>query len=134
MARVSTRLNLTLNLGPVNMSCSFIVVDIRRYNASIVYASPTFCTLTGYTEHEILSRNCRFLQSPDGHVQKGEERQFTFPLALSHLKKCLIADKECQTSIISYKKGGSAFINLISVIPILGGGSNAPTLYSLTER
>jgi hypothetical protein len=90
MARVSTRPNPTLSLGPVDMSCSFIIVDVRRYSASVVYASPTFCTLTGYTEY--------------GHVQKGEERRFTFPLAVSHLKKCLIADKECQTSIISYKK------------------------------
>lgn len=45
---------------------------------------------------------------------------------MAHLKKALAADKECQTSIINYRKGGQAFINLVTVIPIRGGVSNRP--------
>jgi PAS domain S-box-containing protein len=33
----------------------------------------------------------------------------------------LVADKECQTSLVNYRKGGQAFINLVTVIPIFGG-------------
>ncbi|KAG6900459.1 hypothetical protein C0995_003658 [Termitomyces sp. Mi166 len=37
------------------------------------------------------------------------------------MRKALIANKEVQTSIVNFRKDGSAFINLVSVIPILGG-------------
>lgn len=126
LSRVVTRPHPTIILGPVDSSCSFTVVDVRRHDCPIIYASPTFYRLTGYAEHEVLGRNCRFLQSPDGNVQKGEERRFVALDAVAHLKKSLSADKECQTSIINYRKGGQAFINLVTVIPLRGGISNRP--------
>ncbi|PFH49425.1 hypothetical protein AMATHDRAFT_116853, partial [Amanita thiersii Skay4041] len=126
LARVATRPNPRVVLGPVDLTCSFVVVDIRRHDQPIVYCSPSFCRLTGYSESEVLGRNCRFLQSPNGQVNKGEERRFTSPEAVAHFKKHLIADKECQTSIVNYRKDGSAFINLVTVIPIGGGESGLP--------
>ncbi|KAF8627534.1 hypothetical protein AX15_004382, partial [Amanita polypyramis BW_CC] len=126
LARVATRPNPRVVLGPVDLTCSFVVVDVRRYDHPIVYCSPGFCRLTGYSEAEVLGRNCRFLQSPDGQVQKGEQRRLTSPEAVTHLKKHLLADKECQTSIINYRKDGSAFINLVTVIPVGGGVSGLP--------
>ncbi|KIM37162.1 hypothetical protein M413DRAFT_77380, partial [Hebeloma cylindrosporum] len=122
LARVATRPYPRVRLGPVDLTCSFVVVDIRRYDHPIVYCSPTFCQLTGYSEHEVLGRNCRFLQAPGGQVEKGEPRTHTSPDAVAHLRKSLMADKECQTSILNYKKNGDAFINLVTVIPVPGGG------------
>ncbi|KAI0031856.1 hypothetical protein K488DRAFT_51137 [Vararia minispora EC-137] len=126
LARVVTRPNPKIMLGPVDMSCSFCVVDVRRYDHPIIYASPTFYRLTGYEEHEVIGRNCRFLQSPDGHVARGERRQFVAQDAVEYLKKSLVADKECQTSIINYRKDGSAFSNLVTVIPVTGGVGGTP--------
>ncbi|KAG2059819.1 hypothetical protein BDR06DRAFT_873739 [Suillus hirtellus] len=126
LSRVVTRPHPVIVLGPVDSSCSFTVVDVRRHDCPIIYASPSFYRLTGYAEHEVLGRNCRFLQSPDGNVQKGEERGFVRPDAVAHLKKSLSADKECQTLITNYRKGGQAFINLVTVIPLRGGISNRP--------
>ena len=37
-----------------------------------------------------------------------------------------MADKECQTSIVNYKKDGTPFINLLTVIPLPGGISDTP--------
>lgn len=125
LARVATRPNPKIALGPVDLSCSFVVVDVRRHDSPIVYASPTFCRLTGYAEHEVLGRNCRFLQAPDGNVARGEQRRHTGPDAVAYMRKSLVADKECQTSMINYRKDGSAFINLITVIPITGGVSGS---------
>ena len=80
MARVATRPNPTLKFGPVDLSCSFLTVDVRRFDSPIVYASPSFITLSSYSEHEIIGRNCRFLQAPDGNVVKGgAERQKVNP-------------------------------------------------------
>ncbi|EIW55403.1 uncharacterized protein TRAVEDRAFT_66578 [Trametes versicolor FP-101664 SS1] len=126
LARVVHRPYPKISLGPVDLSCSFVVTDTRRFDSPIVYASPTFFKLTGYDEHEVVGRNCRFLQSPGGHLQRGQERHHTSQDAVAHLRKNIIADKECQVSIINYRKDGSAFINMVSVIPIRGGVLNHP--------
>ncbi|WVO15097.1 hypothetical protein L204_102741 [Cryptococcus depauperatus] len=118
LGRVAARKNPSTVLGPVDMSCSFLVVDIRRYDSPIVYASPTFSKLTGYELPQILGKNCRFLQSPDGEVTKGSKRDFTDNEAVSLLRRSLDAGKECQTSLINYKRGGEPFINLVTVVPI----------------
>ncbi|KZV74023.1 hypothetical protein PENSPDRAFT_662718 [Peniophora sp. CONT] len=126
LARVVNRQNPTIQLGPVDMSCSFCVVDKRRYDSPIVYASPTFYHLTGYSEHEVIGRNCRFLQAPGGQVSRGEQRQYVTGEAVNYLRKSLVADKECQTSIVNYRKNGQAFINLVTVVPVAGGLHNGP--------
>ena len=126
LSRVVNRLNPTIHLGPVDFSCSFVIVDVRRHDSPIVYASPTFCHLTGYSEQEVLGRNCRFLQSPTGNVAKGELRRFTSPEAVSYTRKLLSSSKECQITLVNYRKGGQAFINLVTVIPLRGGVHNTP--------
>lgn len=133
LAYIASRPNPQISLGPVDMSSSFVVVDVRRYDQPIIYCSPNFCTLTGYAEEEVLGRNCRFLQDPGGKQEKGEWRRWTSNDAVGYFKKCLSGDdpsaeekkdkdraggNECQTSIINYRKGGEAFINLVTVIPI----------------
>lgn len=94
------------------MSCSFLVTDARQFDCPIVYCSPNFETLTGYKSEEILGRNCRFLQAPDGLVTEGSRRQHTDNLAVYHLKSYLLQAKEHQASIINYKKGGQVSFNL----------------------
>ena len=49
LARVVARPNPQINIGPVDTSCSFLVVDARRYDMPIVFASTTFSDLTGYS-------------------------------------------------------------------------------------
>ncbi|KIJ58960.1 hypothetical protein HYDPIDRAFT_101687 [Hydnomerulius pinastri MD-312] len=124
LSRISNRPNPTIHLGPVDLSCSFAIADVRRHDCPIVYASPTFYRLTGYDEHEVLGRNCRFLQSPSGNVSKGEPRRFASPEAVGYMRKSIASFKECQTSLINYRKGGQAFINLVTVIPLRGGVHN----------
>ncbi|KAF8841451.1 hypothetical protein BDN67DRAFT_980355 [Paxillus ammoniavirescens] len=126
LSRITNRPNPTVHLGPVDFSCSFAIADVRRHDCPIVYASPTFYRLTGYSEDEVLGRNCRFLQSPMGHVAKGETRRFVSPEAVSYMRKSLSSFKECQTSLINYRKGGQAFINLVTIIPLRGGVHNLP--------
>jgi len=107
------------------MSCSFVVVDVRRHDNPIVYASPSFYRLTGYEEHEVLGRNCRFLQAPGGRVARGDQRHHTNPDAVAHMRKSLAANKECQTNLLNFRKDGSAFFNLVTIIPV-AGLANAP--------
>ncbi|KAJ9098958.1 hypothetical protein QFC19_006182 [Naganishia cerealis] len=118
LSRVAARRDPKSVLGPVDCSCSFTVVDIRKYDHPIVYSSPTFSTLTGYDNREIVGRNCRFLQSPDAEVVKGSRRKYTDNEAVAHMKRMLGAGKECQASLINYRKGGTPFINLVTIVPI----------------
>ncbi|KAI9453179.1 blue light receptor [Russula earlei] len=126
LGRVAARPNPTVSLGPVDMSVAFVVVDVRRYDSPIVYASPPFYRMTGYDEQEVLGRNCRFLQAPGGRVAKGDQRQHTNPEAVAYMKKYLADDKECQTNLLNYRKDHTPFINLVTIIPVAGGVANGP--------
>ena len=42
------------------------------------------------------------------------------------MRKLLSSSKECQTTLINYRKGGQAFINLVTVVPLRGGVHNTP--------
>ncbi len=64
LARVATRPNPTVTLGPVDLTSSFVVVDVRRHDHPIVYCSPTFCQLTGYPEREISREELPFFAKP----------------------------------------------------------------------
>ncbi|KAI8638343.1 putative white-collar-1a protein [Parasitella parasitica] len=118
LSKLVNRPNPQINLGPIDMSCSFLVTDARQYDCPIVYCSPTFENLTGYLANEIVGRNCRFLQAPDGQVTCGSRRTYTDNQAVYHLKAQMLQNREHQASIINYRKGGQPFVNLITVIPI----------------
>ncbi|KAJ3196179.1 blue light receptor [Irineochytrium annulatum] len=118
MSRVKNRPNPQIDLGPVDLSSSFIVVDARKYDHPIVYCSESFERLTGYTSAEIVGTNCRFLQSPDGKTEKGKERKYVDNSVVYELKNKIDAGQECQLVNINYRKGGQPFVNLITIIPV----------------
>ncbi|KAF3923327.1 hypothetical protein ABW21_db0203358 [Orbilia brochopaga] len=118
LMRVATRANPKINIGAVDMSCAFVVCDARKYDMPIVYCSATFERLTGYTKHEILGRNCRFLQSPNGDVERGAKRKYVDEESVRYLKQQCDEMAEAQVSLINYRKGGQPFMNLLTTIPI----------------
>ncbi|KAJ1973223.1 hypothetical protein H4R34_005150 [Dimargaris verticillata] len=118
LSKVANRANAQVNIGPVDMSCSFLVVDALKYDMPIVYASYSFEILTGYKGTEIIGRNCRFLQAPDGHVTVGSRRRYTDNSTVFQLKRGVTQVQDVQVSLINYKKGGQPFINLVTVVPI----------------
>ncbi|KAI9477966.1 MAG: hypothetical protein EXX96DRAFT_569108 [Benjaminiella poitrasii] len=118
LSRVANRPNPQIHLGPVDLSCSFVVVDAKQYDFPLVYTSPMFERLTGYASHEVIGHNCRVLQAPDGRVAIGSRRKYTDNTAVYHIKTHMIQGKESQCSIINYRKTGQPFVNLLTVIPI----------------
>lgn len=118
LMRVATRRNPQINIGPVDLSCAFVVCDIQKHDLPIVYCSDMFERLTGYSRHEILGRNCRFLQAPDGKVQSGVKRKYVDDKSVLYLKNQINDRAEAQLSLINYRKGGQPFMNLLTMIPI----------------
>ncbi|KAJ7792495.1 hypothetical protein B0H14DRAFT_2930809 [Mycena olivaceomarginata] len=130
LSRVQNRANPSISLGPVDFTTSFVVVDVRRHDHPIVYCSPSFCALTGYSERAILGRNCRFLQappSPSAPLAKGDARRHTSLPAVRTLAKAVGGHKEAQVSVVNYRADGSAFVNLVSLVPLFGEHVDDPS-------
>ena len=118
LMRVAARPKPQINIGAVDMSCAFVVCDVTKHDVPIVYCSEMFERLTGYTRHEILGRNCRFLQAPDGKVQSGLKRKYVDDQSVWQVKTAVSQHQEAQISLINYRKGGQPFMNLLTMIPI----------------
>lgn len=74
----------------------------------IVYANKAFEQVTGYSQEEIIGRNCRFLQGPD------REQQARFDLS-----KAINDVKPIEVILKNYKKNGDLFYNKLKVVPLL---------------
>ncbi|KAL4945318.1 hypothetical protein BDV06DRAFT_39869 [Aspergillus oleicola] len=118
LAQVVSRPDPKINLGPVDLSCAFVLCDLTLEDSPIVYVSNAFERLTGYSEKEIVGHNCRFLQSPYAKVEKGEPRKFTDSYTVRRLRDAVDSLAELQVSIINYRKGGQPFMNLVTTVAV----------------
>lgn len=79
---------------------NFVLSDPRLPDNPIVYASPGFYVLTGYTQAQVLGRNCRFLQGPG-----------TDPRSVDIIRTAVANGSDATTCILNYKSDGSPFWN-----------------------
>jgi PAS domain-containing protein len=64
MPRADEQLLESIGLSPI----ATVISNPRRPDNPLEVANPAFCTLTGYSEREVVGRNCRFLAGDDGTV------------------------------------------------------------------
>lgn len=74
----------------------------------IVYANKVFEEMSGYSQEEIVGRNCRFLQ--------GEDREQP---ALTTIRAALARHEACVVTLRNYRRDGSMFLNRLSIRPLL---------------
>ncbi|KAJ3301562.1 blue light receptor [Kappamyces sp. JEL0829] len=123
LVKMATRPNPKITLGPIDLSCAFLVSDLRLYDFPIVYVSPTFEEMTGFRAREIIGRNCRFLQHPTQEVFEGHPRPYTDHNIVAQMKRCVLERNEGQFTLVNYKKSGEPFLNHVTMIPLALGGS-----------
>jgi two-component system cell cycle sensor histidine kinase/response regulator CckA len=88
-----------------------VITDACRPGNPIVYASPGFERMTGYTQAEALGKSPRFLQGPQ-----------TDPAAVAQLREAVRGGRPCSVEILNYRKDGTPFWNAVSVAPVRDDG------------
>lgn len=120
---VMNRPNPVYDIGNLDESTACSISNIGKDNP-IIYVNSAFERLTGYSISEIRGKNCRFLQSPDGHITKGSIREYCDNEFLHKIKGDIYKQEECQFIIYNFTKSGEKFINLVTVIPLEINGIN----------
>jgi PAS domain S-box-containing protein len=88
---------------------AFVVADARVQDMPLVWVNPAFTATTGYSFEEAVGRNCRFLQGPA-----------TDPGAVAAVRAAVAEGREIVTTLVNYRKDGTAFWNQLSVSPVHG--------------
>ena len=76
-------------------------------DAPLVYANKAFERLTGYSQEDIIGRNCRFLQG-DEREQPGRYQ----------IKEAMAKHEAVEVTLRNYKKDGTLFINRLKITPL----------------
>lgn len=84
-----------------------IVTDPSQPDNPIIYTNKTFIEMTGYTQEEVVGRNCRFLQGPD-----------TAKEDIKKVKEAIEREEKVLLTIQNYRKDGSAFWNRLAIEPL----------------
>jgi len=89
---------------------SFCITNHNLPDQPIIYASPLFLDLTGYSAEEAVGRNCRFLQGRETNREM-----------VARIKAAIKAGDECNVALLNYRKNGSKFWNSIHLSPMKAG-------------
>lgn len=95
----------------VSSPMPMVITDPRQADNPIVFANDAFLKLTGYDRHEILGRNCRFLQGP-GTNHDDVER----------VRRAIVDRRSIEVELLNYRKDGSLFWNRLLVSPVFEHG------------
>lgn len=112
------RSNPTVDIGAIDSSCALILCDLQQTDYPVVYINDAFTTLTGYEENDVLGRNCRFMQAPGGDVQKSSRRRYVDKDTIKKMRHAVEQNEEICVEVANFKKDGSRFINVLTMIPI----------------
>ncbi len=88
-------------------SNGIVIADARLPDYPILYVNAAFQAITGYSEKEVLGRNCRFLQGTDRDQP-----------ALVFLRKALREGRDCRVTLRNYRADGRLFWNDLHISPI----------------
>ena len=75
-----------------------------------MWVNPSFTRVTGYEPEEVVGRNCRFLQGPA-----------TDPAAVEGIRAAIRERRTHTTTLLNYRKDGTAFWNQLSISPVFDG-------------
>ncbi len=84
-----------------------IVTDPSQPDNPIIFCNDAFRKLTGYSDDEIIGRNCRFLQGSE------TDRE-----TVAKIRDSIVAGRDVAVDILNYRKDGSTFWNAVFISPV----------------
>jgi PAS domain S-box-containing protein len=84
-----------------------VVSDPNIADNPLVAVNQAFLELTGYSEEEVIGRNCRFLRGPDTENTQTKKLRDSI-----HARQATLAE------LINYRKDGSRFRNAVMIAPL----------------
>ena len=90
-----------------------VVSDPTKPDNPLIAVNAAFCALTGYTEDEVIGRNCRFLRGPD--TENGQTEK---------LRSAVYGQHPALAELINYRKDGSPFRNAVMIAPLFDNDGN----------
>lgn len=93
-----------ISLSPLAM----VVTNPRLPDNPLEMVNQAFCDLTGYSESEIVGRNCRFLAG-EGTEQSGQ----------AQMRSAISQRRAVLAEVTNYRRDGSAFRNGVMISPLL---------------
>jgi PAS domain S-box-containing protein len=94
-----------IGLSPIAMVAS----NPRRPDNPLELVNAAFCRLTGYSEPDVLGRNCRFLSGVD-----------TDPATTEQIRAGVRNARPVLVDILNYRRDGRAFRNGVMITPLFG--------------
>lgn len=88
-------------------SSPLIVTDSRQPDEPIIYCNQAFVDLSGYPKHEIIGRNCRFLQG------EGTDRR-----TVRKMRSAIAKRQSVRVEVQNYRKDGAVFWNDLVMSPV----------------
>lgn len=83
------------------------LADPDLEDAPIIYANKAFENLTGYSQKDIIGRNCRFLQGPD----REQVERYQIAEAMKN-------EEPIEVTLRNYRKDGELFYNHLKITPL----------------
>jgi PAS domain S-box-containing protein len=84
-----------------------IITDAQQPDHPVIYVNAAFEHITGYAAHEVVGRNCRFLQGPQ-----------TDAAAVQRIRTAIRSGQGVVETLLNHRKDGSVFVNHLVVSPI----------------
>ena len=95
--------------GLTGIHACFVLSDPTLPDNPMVFCSPEFLKLTGYSAEELIGRNCRMLQGPD--TEEAEKQKIKDALKAS-------PPRAVTATLANYRKNGEMFMNRVHISPV----------------
>jgi PAS domain S-box-containing protein len=110
LADPETQLQALRERAVVATDIAFTITDPRQPDDPLVWVNPSFTRISGYDYEESVGRNCRFLQGP------ATDRE-----TVARVREALRTRQPVTTTLLNYRKDGTAFWNQLSITPVFDG-------------
>ena len=100
---LAAMLRVAVEASPVCISIS----DMTAPDAPLIFVNKEFCQTTGYGIHEVVGRNCRFLQG------EGTNRD-----TVSQMRAAIERREPICVEMINYRRSGQPFLNRLELAPV----------------